>query len=68
MGTAHAYDCSTQKTMGRFWGRGNGWIITTLAEMLRLSKKDHEESYLEESGTLGVSVFRSNMLKNVIIL
>lgn len=81
----HAYDCSCCKTMGQFWGRGNGWVVVALAEMLRLSKGididktyfekkfirimesayvrkanngmlhtviDHEESYLEESGTL----------------
>ncbi len=32
----HAYDCRTKEKLGLFWGRGNGWIAVTLAELLRV--------------------------------
>lgn len=36
----HAYDCRTQRKLGCFWGRGNGWIVTAMAEFFRLGCKN----------------------------
>ena len=33
-----------------FWGRGNGWIVMTLADLLELTPKDNDDyNYLKES-------------------
>ena len=34
----HACDCLHDERLGQFWGRGNGWVVATIAELLRLSK------------------------------
>lgn len=41
----HGYDCKTGLNIGCYWGRGNGWIAATTAEMLRLGINDE---YIEE--------------------
>lgn len=41
----HAYDCTSQKHLGHFWGRGNGWVAVALVELLRLYPKADEYFY-----------------------
>lgn len=44
----HAYDCKTEKNLGRYWARGNGWIVAVLAEYLRIAdKSDADYEYLK---------------------
>ncbi len=42
----HGYDCKTGLNIGCYWGRGNGWIAATTAEMLRLGIND---IYIEDT-------------------
>lgn len=32
----HAYHCTTRTWLGEHWGRGNGWMVASLAEMVAL--------------------------------
>ncbi|MEK4252454.1 glycoside hydrolase family 88/105 protein [Paenibacillus sp. FSL W7-1287] len=37
----HVYDLKFNAQNGAFWGRGNGWVLFSLAELLRHIKADH---------------------------
>lgn len=37
----HGYDCRTGRTNGIRWGRGNGWALLGLIELLRFLPRDH---------------------------
>ncbi|HWL14928.1 MAG TPA: glycoside hydrolase family 88 protein [Opitutus sp.] len=39
---AHVYDFSRQLATGVPWGRGNGWVIFSLSELLAVLPADHE--------------------------
>jgi rhamnogalacturonyl hydrolase YesR len=39
---SHVYDFKRQLATGIPWGRGNGWVIFSLSELLAVLPKDHE--------------------------
>jgi rhamnogalacturonyl hydrolase YesR len=39
---SHVYDFKRQMATGVPWGRGNGWVIFSLSELLAVLPKDHE--------------------------
>jgi len=39
----HVYDLKFNRQNGAFWGRGNGWVLFSLAELLRHLSKQHEQ-------------------------
>jgi unsaturated rhamnogalacturonyl hydrolase len=40
---SHVYDFKRQKATGVPWGRGNGWVIFSLSELLAVLPKDHAQ-------------------------
>ena len=57
---AHVYDFKTGVNTGIFWGRGNGWVLFSLAEILGVMPKEHpkREALLEFYRTLCGSIVR----------
>ncbi|MGH7995847.1 MAG: glycoside hydrolase family 88/105 protein, partial [Opitutaceae bacterium] len=39
---AHVYDFSRQRSTGVAWGRGNGWVLFSLSELLAVLPTNHE--------------------------
>jgi len=45
----HAYHCIDNENLGQHWGRGNGWFVVTLAELiLHLQGTEYDIDYLKE--------------------
>ena len=40
---SHIYSVKYEKKTGLHWGRGNGWVLFTLTEILRVLPKEHEK-------------------------
>lgn len=44
----HGYHANEDKRLGGHWGRGNGWLAASLAEIMTILGKDAQDGYFKE--------------------